>query len=328
MTWRRVGKWAAGVVIIGWSIAPVYWALVVSLTTPAGLQSMTLIPRPFTTGYFSQLLGGGSSGPFLQALRNSAVESSLTTVVTVAVALLAAYPFARWKFRGSRTLFLVILGTFALPVYAVLIPLYQFMSHLRQLDTYQAIVLINVSASLPLAIWLLRAHISALPADIENAARIDGAGPLQVLRRVVLPLIAPGVAAASVIVFLTSWAAYLIPLAFAPTLRTSPLTVLIPQYASRYGQDYGLQAAAGLIALLPPALVVIWLNRHLMRGLLTGALKQLACLAHSDDANVEACGLEAVQFRWVSVLVSDQGVYGLQLADSGERHLAEFGAVG
>jgi len=296
MTLRKAGKWAAGVVIIGWSLAPIYWALVVSLTTPAGLQSMTLIPRPFTTSYFSQLLGGSSSGPFLQALRNSAVESALTTVLTVVVALLAAYPFARWNFRGSRALFLVILGTFALPVYAVLIPLYQFMSHLRQIDTYQAIVLINVSASLPLAVWLLRAHISALPADIENAARIDGAGPLQILRRIVLPLIAPGVAAASVIVFLTSWAAYLIPLAFAPTLRTSPLTVLIPQYASRYGQDYGLQAAAGLIALLPPVLVVIWLNRHLMRGLLTGALKQLGS-SPADNGQCPGCAATCVRAR-------------------------------
>lgn len=270
----RIGKWVAGIVIIGWSLAPIYWALVVSLTTPAGLQSMTLIPHPLTVSYFSQILGGSASGPFLQSLRNSAVESALTTIVTVVVAVLAAYPFARWKFRGSRTLFLVILGTFALPVYAVLIPLYQFISDIRQIDTYQAIVLINVSASLPLAIWLLRAHIAALPADIENAARLDGAGTVSLLRRVVLPLIAPGVAAAAVIVFLTSWAAYLIPLAFAPTLRTSPLTVLIPQYASRYGQNYGLQAAAGLIALLPPVIVIIWLNRHLMRGLLTGALKQ------------------------------------------------------
>ncbi len=275
---RRIGKWAAGILIIGWSLAPIYWAVVVSLMTPAGLQSVppSPIPRPFTPSYYAQLLAGKSavSSGFLQALRNTLIESSLTTLVTVVVALLAAYPFARSAFRGSRVLFLIILGTFALPVYAVLIPLFQLISHLHQDDTYQAIVAINVSATLPLAIWLLRSHIAALPPDIENAARIDGAAPFAVLRRIVLPLIAPGVAATGVIVFLTSWAAYLIPLAFAPTLRTEPLTVLIPQYASRYAQDYGLQAAAGVLALVPPAIVVIWLNRHLMRGLLTGALKQ------------------------------------------------------
>jgi multiple sugar transport system permease protein len=273
-----VGKWIAGLLIVGWSLAPVYWALVVSLMKPAGLESTppSLIPRPFTFSYYTQLLDGHSSvsSEFLTALKNTLIEASFTTVVTVLVALLAAYPFARMSFRFSRTLFFVVLGTFALPVYAVLIPLFQFTSHIHQDDTYQAIVLIYVSSSLPLAIWLLRSHIAALPADLENAARLDGAGTFMVMRRVVLPLIAPGLAACAVIVFLTAWAAYLIPLTFAPTLSAAPLTVLIPQYASRFSQDYGLQAAAGLIALLPPAIVVLWLNRHLMRGLLTGALKQ------------------------------------------------------
>jgi multiple sugar transport system permease protein len=276
--WRRAGKWVAGIVIIGWSLAPIYWAVVVSLMTPAGLESVppSLIPRPFTFSYYTQLLSGSSgvSSDFLTAMKNTVIESAFTTVVTVIVALLAAYPFARQSFRGSRVLFFVILGTFALPVYAVLIPLFQFTSRVHLDDTYLAIVLIYVSASLPLAIWLMRSHIAALPADIENAARLDGAGTYTMLRRIVLPLTAPGIAACAVIVFLTAWSAYLIPLTFAPTLSAEPLTVLIPQYASRFSQDYGLQAAAGLIALLPPAIVVLWMNRHLMRGLLTGALKQ------------------------------------------------------
>lgn len=278
MSWRRAGKWVAGILIIGWSLAPIYWALVVSLMTPAGLQSVppSLIPHPFTFSYYTQLLNSHSqvSHDFLTALKNTLIEAVFTTVVTVAVAALAAYPFARQAFRGSRLLFYVILGTFALPVYAVLIPLFQFTSKVHLDDTYLAIVLIYVSASLPLSVWLLRSHMAAMPVDIENAARLDGAGTFTMLRRVVLPLVAPGMAACAVIVFLTAWSAYLIPLTFAPTLASEPLTVLIPQYASRFSQDYGLQAAAGLIALLPPSVVVLWMNRHLMRGLLTGALKQ------------------------------------------------------
>jgi len=325
-TWRRVGKWVAGILIIGWSLAPIYYALVVSLMTPAGLQSVppSLVPHPFTFSYYTQLLDGSSSvsQDFLTALKNTLIESVCTTVLTVLVALLAAYPFARMPFRGSRLLFYVVLGTFALPVYAVLIPLFQFTSHVHQDDTYQAIVFIYASASLPLAIWLLRSHIAALPVDLENAARIDGAGTFTLLRRIVLPLIAPAIAAVGVIVFLTAWAAYLIPLTFAPTLASSPLTVLIPQYASRFSQDYGLQAAAGLIALLPPALVVLWLNRHLMRGLLTGALKQL------NDADVQAVGLEPGQLGRAGVLVGDQRVDRGQRADGSESHPAELGAVG
>jgi len=267
-----------GVLIVVWSLAPIYWGIVVSLSTPGGLNSArpSPIPKPLTFSNYSALLHGGSavSSTFLASLRNSAIEAAGTTVVTVVVAALAAYGFARWKFRGSSALFLIILGTMALPVYAVLIPLFQFASHVNQVDTYQVIVLISVSASLPLSVWILRSHMASLPVDIEHAARIEGASWATLLRKIVIPLIAPGMAAAAVIVFLTTWASFLIPLTFASTIHTEPLTVILPQYATRYSQEYGLQAAAGIIALLPPAAVVCWLNRHLVRGLLAGAVNQ------------------------------------------------------
>jgi multiple sugar transport system permease protein len=268
---RRLGRFVAGGLILLWTLIPVYWALVVSLMKPVGLQSTppSLIPHPFTLENYRSLLDGSSetSVPFLRALRNSAIESVGTTAFTLTVALLAAYAFARWKFPGSYVLFLAILATIALPLYAVLIPLFQVASRLHQVDTYQVVIIINASASLPLATWLLRSHVAAIPRAIEEAARIDGASVFTMLWRIAAPLIAPGLTAAAVFVFLSTWAAYLIPLAFAPTPHAEPITVLIPQYATRYAANFGLQAAAGLIALLPPAAVVIWLNRYLLHGL-------------------------------------------------------------
>ncbi len=273
---RRPARIVGGLLIFGWTLVPIYWGLVVSLMKPVGLESTppSLVPRPFTLENYRALLDRTSttSGPFLHALRNSAVEAVGTTAFTVVVALLAAYAFARWKFPGSNVLFLAILATIALPLYAVLIPLFQEASHLHQVDTYKAVILINASASLPLATWLLRSHVASIPPAIEEAARVDGAGVLTVIWRITAPLIAPGLTAAAVFVFLTTWAAYLVPLAFAPTLHAEPITVLIPQYATRYSQNYGLQAAAGLLALLPPAAVVIWLNRYLLQGLLSGGV--------------------------------------------------------
>jgi multiple sugar transport system permease protein len=273
-----VARSLIGVLIVVWSLAPIYWGIIVSLSTPGGLNSArpSAVPNPLTFTNYSALLHGGTdvSSTFLASLRNSAIEAVGTTAVTVIVAALAAYGFARWKFRGSSTLFIIILGTMALPIYAVLIPLFQFTSHVHQVDTYQAIVLISVSASLPLAVWILRSHMASLPVDIENAARIEGASWATLLWKIVTPLIAPGMAAAAVIVFLTTWASFLIPLTFASTIHTEPLTVILPQYATRYSQEYGLQAAAGIIALLPPAAVVCWLNRHLVRGLLAGSVNQ------------------------------------------------------
>ena len=275
---RIAAKVIIGTFIIGWSVAPLYWGIVVSLTTEGGLAvaHLSLLPHPLTLSNYTSLLNGaaGVSSTFLASLRNSAIEAVGTTGVSLASAVLAAYGFARWRFRGSSVLFLVILGTLALPIYAVLIPLFQFASRLHQVDTYQVIILISASSTLPLSIWILRSHIASLPVDIENAARIDGAPWRTILWKIVVPLIAPGMAAAALIAFLATWGSFLIPLTFSATLRTEPLTVTIPNYASRYTQDYGLQAAAGIVALLPPVLLVCWLNRHLVRGLLAGSVNQ------------------------------------------------------
>lgn len=275
---QRAAKVIIGVIIVSWSLAPLYWGLVVSLTTSRGLNvaHLSFIPHPFTLSNYSSLLSGAGevSGTFLASLRNSAIEAVGTTTVTVVTAVLAAYAFARWRFRGSSALFLIILGTLALPVYAVLIPLYQFASHLHQVNTYQVIILVTVSSTLPLSIWILRSHIASIPIDIENAARVDGAPWRTVLWKIVAPLIAPGMAVAALIAFLATWASFLIPLTFSATTTTQPLTVIVPDFATRYTTDYGLQAAAGIIALFPPVLLVCWLNRHLVRGLLAGAVNQ------------------------------------------------------
>lgn len=273
-----ISKIVIGILVLLWCLGPIYWAVVVSLSTPLGLQSVPpqWVPHPVTFTYYRQLLASGSpvANAFIAAARNSVVEATGTTVITTLVATFAAYSFARWKVRGSYVLFVIIVATIALPVYAVLIPLFQFATSAGQVDTYQAVILIQASSFLPLAMWLIRSHIAAMPRDIENAARIDGAGAMTVLRRIVLPLIAPGITAAAVIVFLASWASFLIPLTFAPTARTEPITVLITQFVSRYSQDYGLQAAAGVLALVPPLIVVAWLNRYLLAGLLRGAVNR------------------------------------------------------
>lgn len=265
-----------GVLIVAWCVIPVYWGVVVSLTTPIGLQAVPPhpVPDPFTWVYYRTLLDGQGavSLTFLHAALNSVVETAYTTLVTIALAIPAAYAFARLRFRASFALFLVIVGTLSLPVYAVLIPLFQMMTAWGLTDTYTAIAVVNSSASLPLALWLLRAHVASLPVDIEDAARIDGASRSAAIVRVVLPLIAPGLTTVAVIVFLSGWSAFLIPLTFAPTIQAEPLTVIVTQYASKYAVDYGLQAAAGVLAMIPPALAIAWLNRHILSGLVRGAV--------------------------------------------------------
>ena len=270
----RIG---VGVLVVVWSLAPIYWGVVIAFASAADIRRSpaSVLPQSFEFGNFARLLGPDSvtASAFVSALGSSIVQAVGTTVLTLLVALPAAYAFARLRFAGSRVLLVIITVTLAVPVYLVLIPLFQLATATGQINTQQGVILVLTSAALPLAIWILRSHIVTLPEDIEAAARLDGAGTFRVLGSVIGPLVAPGLVAAAVVTFLASWGAFLIPLVYANTTQTEPLTVLIPTFASKFSSDYGLQSAAGLIAVLPPVLLVVLLQKYLLSGLLKGATK-------------------------------------------------------
>ncbi|MGN6741979.1 MAG: carbohydrate ABC transporter permease [Amnibacterium sp.] len=266
-----------GLLVVVWSLAPIYWGVVIAFSSAADIRRSpaAILPQSFELGNFARLLGPGSAtaGAFFAALASSVIQALGTTVLTLLVALPAAYAFGRLRFAGSRILLSVITVTLAVPVYLVLIPLFQLATATGQINTQQGVILVLTSAALPLAIWILRSHIVTLPEDLESAARLDGAGTMRVLGSIVGPLVAPGLVAAAVVTFLASWGAFLIPLVYANTAGTEPLTVLIPTFANKFSSDYGLQSAAGLIAVLPPVLLVVLLQKYLLSGLLKGASK-------------------------------------------------------
>lgn len=271
---RRLGQVGLGILIVGWSLAPIYWALVVSTSTPLQVDGghPYLFPNPVTWHYFSALLSGATaSGNFLRIGLNSVIEAGVTTIVAVVVATAAGYAFSRLNFRGKNFFFILIVGTISLPAYAVIIPLFQMMSQLHLVGTYVGVILVEVSATLPLATWLMKSYIASLPASIEEAARIDGASVATTLRIILLPLVGPGMASTTIVVFLMTWSQFLIPLTFAPASHAEPLTVLITQFVTKDSINYGLQAAAGILALIPPIILVVRYNRRLVSGLLTGA---------------------------------------------------------
>ena len=274
--WGRL-RIVLGVLIAVWSLAPIYWGIVIAFSDAADIRRspVSLLPQSVVFDNFGRLLNGGTplSQNFYGALASSVIQAAGTTLLTLLLALPAAYAFARLRFRGATLLLSVITVTLAVPVYLVLIPLFQLETSTGQINTQQGVILVLTSAALPLAIWILRSHIVTLPEDIESAARLDGAGTLLLIRSVIAPLVAPGMVAAAVVTFLASWGAFLIPLVYANSSGTQPLTVLIPTFASKFSSDYGLQSAAGLVAVLPPVLLVVLLQKHLLSGLLKGATK-------------------------------------------------------
>ncbi|WP_221983824.1 carbohydrate ABC transporter permease [Rhizobium laguerreae] len=274
--------WTGVVVLLIWSLGPIYWTIASSVTPSEDFSTrpINFFPQHFTLDHYSRLLGiniariGGVEvfKQFRAALLNSVVTSIAATLLCVAISSLGAYAFTRLQFPGRKALFVAVVATLAIPAYAVLIPLYQIMIKLHLVDTYVGVSLIYVSAFLPLSLWLLRSVFEALPIALEEAAQLDGAGRLYIFFNIVLPLAGPGLTAAAILTFLGAWGQYLIPLIFSPQ-ATKPLTVLIPEFVTKNFIDYGLITASGSIAIVIPALVVIFLNRYLVSGLLAGSVK-------------------------------------------------------
>ncbi|MGY5776361.1 carbohydrate ABC transporter permease [Rhizobium sp. LEGMi135b] len=278
----RLLIWAGVAVLLIWSLGPIYWTLASSITPTEDFSARPIhfFPQHFTLDHFSRLFGidiariGGVQvwSQFRAALINSIVTSVAATLLCVAISALGAYAFTRIQFPGRGFLFAAVVATLAIPGYAVLIPLYRIMIGLHLVDTYVGIALIYVSAYLPLSLWLLRSVFEALPIALEEAAQLDGAGRLYIFFNIVLPLAGPGLTAAAILTFLGAWGQYLVPLIFSPQ-ATKPLTVLIPEFVTKNFIDYGLITASGSIAIIIPALVVIFLNRYLVSGLLAGSVK-------------------------------------------------------
>lgn len=263
--------------ILVWTLLPLYWVLNTSLQTDAqiGAKPANYIPPTPTIKNYLTLLTGSSdiATSIRQSTVNICVECAAATVITVVLATLAAYAFARMTFRGRRVLFYSALATMALPAYSTLIPLYRIMSTLGLVNTYTGIVLVYVSGFLPLATWILYNYMSSLPIALEEAGHVDGASRMQVLWHVVLPLARPGIVSTAIITFLSAWAQFLFPLVLSSDLSTQPLTVTIAALQGRHTVPYSLMSAAGVVAVAVPAVIAVVLNRYIVNGLLAGSVK-------------------------------------------------------
>jgi multiple sugar transport system ATP-binding protein len=186
----------------------------------------------------------------------------MSTLAILCVATSAGYAFARLRFPGRGVLFWTIIATIVVPVFTVLIALFGLMADADLIDRKLGLVLVFVSTTTPLATWLVHNHVKELPAEPEEAALIDGCTRWQAFWHVIVPQMRSGIAALSAIVALSVWGDFLIPLLLTSTSASKPVTVLIPEYVGKYTTNYPLLAAAGVLALLPPAVVALVLNRH------------------------------------------------------------------
>lgn len=272
---RPVGRGIGVGLTLLWSLIPIYWAVKTSLQTESDARSLPAqyVPvRPTGANYAALLLGDGDvPSQIRRSAINIVVECGVATIVTVLLATLAAYAFARIRFRGRNIFFYGVLATMAFPPYTTLIPLYRIMSDLGLVNTYAGIVLVYVSGFLPLATWILHNYFASLPDGIEEAGLVDGARRLQVLWHLLLPLARPGIISTALITFLFAWGQFLFPLVLSSDISTQPLTVAIAALQGRHVVPSTLLNAAGVLAIIVPALLALGFNRYIVNGLLAGS---------------------------------------------------------
>ncbi|WP_319532619.1 carbohydrate ABC transporter permease [uncultured Cohaesibacter sp.] len=253
-------------------LTPFWWVVSGSVKAPQEIIARvpTMIPHSFTWQHYDKLL---SQSDYMTYMVNSITVATFSTLITLLLAVPAAYAFFRLNFPGRETLFRIILLAYAFPSIVVLIPLFGMFAKLGLVDTKTALIVVNVTFALPFSIWMLRSFFGSVPLEIEEAAIMDGAPPLVILRRIMIPLIAPGIASVGIFAFVSAWTEYVFTsvLILSDAKRTVP--VGFSGIIGQYQIDWGLLLAGASFATLPVILLFALIGRWFVAGLTEGAVK-------------------------------------------------------
>jgi ABC-type glycerol-3-phosphate transport system permease component len=262
---------AGTLVIVAAGLFPVYWAVAASLGPEARLfGAPALMPATLTLEHYRALF---EERAFWVPIRNSLVVASGTTLLAVSLGALCAYALARLRFRGKALLLAGVLAVSMFPQVSIISPLFLVLRAAGLINTYPGLVLPYLTFAMPLSIWLLVGFFRQLPAEIEEAALVDGATRLRVLRDVVVPLAWPGVATTAILTFLYSWNEFLFALSFTlgPERHTVPVAITL--FRGQYQVAWGQVLAGAIVATLPVAALVLVAQRRIVQGLTAGAVK-------------------------------------------------------
>jgi multiple sugar transport system permease protein len=267
----------AGVVsLVVTTLAPLVWLFIMSISSTKDLTTVPLSWLPSRADFSNYVrlmsLAPHSIGEeFLYALRNSLAASLSATAIALLAGIPAAYSFSR--FRGRMGLLYAVLATYMLPPVAFILPLYMAFSALHLLNTIGALVIVYCTILLPFVTWLLKTNFDAVPIEIEQAARLDGASLFGVIRHVTLPIAAAAMGTAALFAMLLAWDEFFYALLYTNDIRAKTLPVAIGDFAAGRAIDYGLISAVGVLASLPPVFIAFVLQRSLIVGLAYGGVK-------------------------------------------------------
>ena len=256
--------------LVAFWLFPIYWLILTSIKPTVDINSaIPLFLFHPTLENYGDLFARFN---FAHILLNSLVITGTTTAAVIALGILAAYALARMHVPGGKHIALWILSLRFMPTIAVAIPFYLVWQRLNLLDTYLGLIFVYIAFNLPFAIWLLRGFLVELPLDLDEAATMDGLSRVQIVRRIILPVALPGVAATAIFTFVFTWNEYLMALLLT-AVRSTTVPVTVSKFIMAYAILWGDVSAAAVMELVPMLIVVFLLQRHIVRGITLGAVK-------------------------------------------------------
>ena len=290
-TIRYILLYLASALFLAVFVGPFLWMIGASLQLERQLMQVpaSLWPNPVSLASYKEIIYGalfdesvisteGYSSSYqariyLSSFLNSGIIALSVAFFSVAFGAYAAYPIARLNFRGRYILLFSILVVRLVPALSLAIPIVLFAKQMGMHDNLVTLIFINLSFVLPYTIWLLQAYFKTIPAELEDAARMDGCNRFQVANKIIIPLSIPGLTTAAILAFLLSWGEFLFALLITETEKSYTSTVVAGMFATDLNVSYATIIAAGVLAVIPPIAFALFFQKYIISGLLSGAVK-------------------------------------------------------
>ncbi|WP_031268922.1 MULTISPECIES: carbohydrate ABC transporter permease [unclassified Labrenzia] len=248
---------------------PIIWMFLTAFKRPRDAYSLSFDFSPTLSNFVTVFSAPWNLGDMVL---NSVIVASVTVLIAVPCASLAAYSFSRFRVRGRKFLFFLILSTQFIPAVVIVLPFFLMFRSLGLLDTRIALIVVNLAIVTPFVIWMIKGFIDAIPTDSEEAAMIDGASRLRVIKDIVMPMAAPGILTSSIFCFILTWNEFLFALIL--TRRDAvTLPVGLVSFRTERGDLWELMSAAGVMITVPIFIMALLIQKHFTRGMTAGAVK-------------------------------------------------------
>ncbi|MGR3663018.1 MAG: carbohydrate ABC transporter permease [Paracoccaceae bacterium] len=270
--WLKIGKYAAIWSYLIFALFPLYWLLKIAVTPERLLYTdgTKMWPTEFTMANFTSVI---YQTDFLSYFSNSLYVSFGTAALTTIFAAGSGYAFSRFEFSGKKLIIALMLITQMFPLLMIIAPIYKVVATLGMLNSLTSLIVVYTAFNIPFATFLMQSFFDGIPKDLEEAAMMDGCTRFQALYKVILPLTLPGLGATLGFVFTAAWSELLFALMLISRNDSMTFPVGLLTFVSKFSVDWGQMMAAGVLALIPSCLFFIFIQRYLVQGLTSGAVK-------------------------------------------------------